>query len=226
MWRYLTIEVIFFILFMIFVFYLHHKYGKRGNFEFKGLREDDFYDVGFGYEDEDDGPSFELPKSRSKKKKKSRKSTSTKTTSNDKGGGWGLWGSGEKVGTETSPQGKKKWKGEERCREILQQIYKKPFPSSRPDFLKNPATNKNLELDCYCDSLKIALEYDGAQHANYTPRFHRDDKWNFVYQVRKDDWKTKKCEEMGITLIRIPHYVQHEKLESYIRKKLEKAGKL
>ena len=215
---------------MVFVFYLHYKFGKRGNFEFKGLRGDDFYDdIGFTDEDEDI-PRFKPPKSRTKKKK--RKSTSTKASAKPKdgGGGWGLWGSGAAGasgnGSGDGGEGKKKWKGEERCREILQQIYRKPFPSSRPDFLKNPVTNKNLELDCYCESLKIALEYDGAQHANYTPRFHRDDKWNFVYQVRKDDWKTKKCEEMGITLIRIPHYVQHEKLEAYIRKKLEKAGKL
>ena len=127
---------------------------------------------------------------------------------------------------KTKKKKSKKWKFEERCREILESIYHKKFPSVRPDFLRSPVTNKNLELDCYCESLKIAVEYDGKQHAEYTPHFHRNDKWKFIYQVRKDDWKNKRCEELGITLIRVPHHIKFDKLESYIRKKLIKAGKL
>jgi hypothetical protein len=122
--------------------------------------------------------------------------------------------------------GKKVWKCEEECRRILEKIYNKSFPSKRPEFLKSPITKQNLELDCYNEELKIALEYDGAQHAKYTPHFHRGDKWKFIYQVRKDDWKTLKCREMNITLIRIPHYVPFDKLEKYIRGKLIKANKL
>lgn len=118
----------------------------------------------------------------------------------------------------------KRYKSEERCREILESIFRCPFPSVRPDFLRSPVTDKNLELDCYNERMKLALEYDGAQHAQYTPRFHRNDKWNFVYQVRKDDWKNLKCREHGITLIRVPHYIQYDKLEPYIRKKLAKHG--
>lgn len=126
----------------------------------------------------------------------------------------------------TTKSGKKVWKYEEECRRILEKIYKKPFPSKRPDFLKSPITKQNLELDCYNEELKIAVEYDGAQHAKYTPHFHRGDKWKFIYQVRKDDWKNLKCREMNITLIRIPHYVPFDKLEKYIRGKLIKANKL
>lgn len=122
-----------------------------------------------------------------------------------------------------------RYKSEEKCREILENIFKRPFRSVRPDFLKSPVTGRNLELDCYNPQLKLALEYDGRQHAKYTPRFHGDSqkgKWQFIYQVRKDDWKNKKCREEGICLIRVPHYVPFHKLESYIRKKLVKEGKL
>lgn len=119
---------------------------------------------------------------------------------------------------------KKVYKSEERCRDILENIFRCKFPSVRPSFLNNPVTGKNLELDCYNERMKLALEYDGAQHAKYTPRFHKNDKWKFVYQVRKDDWKNLKCKENGVTLIRVPHYIQYDKLEEYIRKKLVKLG--
>lgn len=32
-----------------------------------------------------------------------------------------------------------------------------------------------LELDCYCEELRLAAEYQGVQHAVYTPYFHGDD---------------------------------------------------
>lgn len=125
------------------------------------------------------------------------------------------------------PQKKKKgWKFEEECRSILEKIYNLPFTSVRPSFLRNPITNHNLELDCYNDELKLAIEYDGSQHAQYTPKFHGDDKWKFIYQVRKDDWKNLKCKENGVTLVRIPHYIPFDKLEQYIRTKLKKINKL
>lgn len=123
---------------------------------------------------------------------------------------------------KTTPSSKK----EEACRRILENIYHRPFNSHRPDFLKNPITNKNLELDCYNEDLKISLEYDGGQHSKYTPAFHGDNKWNFIYQVRKDDFKNKVCKEQNITLIRVPHHIPEYKLEEYIKDKLRKAGKL
>ena len=117
-------------------------------------------------------------------------------------------------------------KYEERCRDILQKLYNKKFISCRPDFLKSPITNHNLEIDCFNEQLGIALEYDGKQHAEYTPTFHGKDKWNFIYQVKKDTWKDKKCAEKGIKLIRVPHNIPYDKLENYITKKLKKYNKL
>lgn len=115
---------------------------------------------------------------------------------------------------------------EGKCRMILERIYMRPFPSVRPDFLKNPTTGKNLELDCYNSGMKLALEYDGKQHAQYTPHFHRNGHQDFIYQTVKDDWKDKKCKMEGITLIRVPHFIPENKLEHYIRDKLIKFRKL
>lgn len=112
-------------------------------------------------------------------------------------------------------------KTEEKCRKIIEKIYRKPFPSVRPNFLKSPLTRKNLELDCYNAELKIAIEYNGQQHYTYTPHFHKSKK-DFYSQVHRDDWKRKKCQELGIRLIEIPYWIVPDRLEDYIRKELIK----
>ena len=114
-------------------------------------------------------------------------------------------------------------KTEEQCRAIVQRIYNRPFPSIRPDFLKSPMTKKNLELDCYNADLKIAIEYNGQQHYRYTPHFHKS-KRDFYSQVHRDDWKRKRCREMGIRLIEIPYWITEDRLEEYIRRELGKKG--
>lgn len=124
------------------------------------------------------------------------------------------------------PKRKKVLKHETKCREIFEKIFHKSFPSIRPSFLKNPATKQNLELDGYCESLKLAFEYDGSQHSQYNPHFHKNGKQEFIYQVAKDDYKSKKCKLEGIDLVRIPHFVHFENLEEYIRKELKRIGRL
>ena len=46
-------------------------------------------------------------------------------------------------------QNKSESKGEIECRRYLETIFQVPFPKARPDFLKNPVTGNNLELDCF-----------------------------------------------------------------------------
>jgi hypothetical protein len=127
---------------------------------------------------------------------------------------------GIKVSTKSK---KRENKTEEQCRRILQKIFNKPFPTIRPNFLCNPVTKKNLELDCYNSELNIALEYNGQQHYTYTPHFHRTKK-NFYSQVHRDDWKRKKCRELGIILIEVPYWITPDRLEGYIIDQLRKKG--
>jgi len=112
-------------------------------------------------------------------------------------------------------------KGEVRCREILQSLLNKPFPKKRPDFLRNPVTdnNFNLELDCYNPELKLALEYNGVQHYKFTPYFHKN-KEAFLNQKYRDEMKRVKCRENGIALIEVPYTVKHNDLENFVRKEL------
>ncbi|MDD4931377.1 MAG: hypothetical protein PHG66_04520 [Candidatus Colwellbacteria bacterium] len=117
------------------------------------------------------------------------------------------------------------YKNEERCREIIQSIYNLPFKKVRPEFLKNPKTGRNLELDMYNEGLKIAVEYNGIQHRTYAPYFHKspDDYQN---QVERDNLKVRRCKEAGVTLIIVPDTVRYNEMEQYIKSELKKAGRL
>jgi len=114
------------------------------------------------------------------------------------------------------PSGRKTSKKEERCRQILENIYGKPFPAIRPDWLRNPETNRNLELDGYNDELKIGFEYNGQQHYVY-PNYTGQTLEQFKAQVRRDIFKINKCDEQGVYVITIPYSVPDHLLEDYIR---------
>jgi hypothetical protein len=131
--------------------------------------------------------------------------------------------------TVNNTEKKNESKFENKCRVIFEKLFNKRFISCRPAWLKNPITGRNLELDGFCESIStplgrgIAFESDGAQHAQYSRAFHRSEK-EFLYQVKKDSFKSKKCIERGILLIRIPHFVTGGDIEPYIVKQLTKNG--
>ncbi len=54
--------------------------------------------------------------------------------------------------------------GERICRAFFEQLFEKKFPKRHPKWLINPETNGHLELDGYCQSLKLAFEHQGRQH--------------------------------------------------------------
>ena len=114
-------------------------------------------------------------------------------------------------------------KGERRCKYSIQRILKRSFYKARPDFLKNPETNRNLELDLYNDTLKIALEYNGIQHYKYTPRFHKS-YLAFVRQQERDVLKRQLCKLNGVYLITVPWTV--DDIHSFIFRKLSKLKEL
>jgi len=110
-------------------------------------------------------------------------------------------------------------KGEIESRRAIESITGKQFPKARPSFMKNTVSGQNLELDCYCDDLKIAVEYNGEQHYKYIPYFHhsKDAYYNMKY---RDEMKKKLCEENGVKLIIVPYTVQINDIESFILNKL------
>lgn len=125
------------------------------------------------------------------------------------------------------PVEKKDSSGETECRRVLTKIFGKPFLKARPDFLRNPVTgnNFNLELDCYDETLKLAVEYNGRQHYDFIPYFHKNND-RFLNQKYRDDMKRRICKDMGITLIEVPFTVEIKEIEEFIRKELRKTGYL
>lgn len=121
----------------------------------------------------------------------------------------------------TGHSGGKGSKTEGICRSILERHYNKKFPSMRLDILKNPDTGRNLELDCYCHDLRLALEYNGIQHYKYPNRYHKTED-DFIMQLARDEWKSRKCKEHGIYLIIVPYTVKVTELSSFIHQRLPK----
>ena len=110
-------------------------------------------------------------------------------------------------------------KFEEQCRVILEKHYHAKFKSVRPDWLKNPKTGANLELDGYNKKLKIAFEANGIQHYKYDRHFHKS-RSDYTDQVYRDKIKARICREKGIHLIVIPYYI--DDIKAYIMKHLPK----
>ena len=95
-------------------------------------------------------------------------------------------------------------KGERLCKRVIQRLFKRSFTKIRPDFLKDPTTKRNLEIDLYNDSLKLDIEYNGIQHYEYTKRFHKTYS-DFRRQQERDVLKKRLCKENGILLIVVPY---------------------
>ena len=97
----------------------------------------------------------------------------------------------------------------------MEKIYGVPFESIRPNWLINPETGEKLELDCYNEELKIAVEYNGEQHYNW-PNFTNQTHTQFINQVRRDELKMELCDRNGIYLIVVPYTVELDKIPEFI----------
>lgn len=93
--------------------------------------------------------------------------------------------------------------------------------NERPSFLPNPETGRFMELDCYNEFLKVAVEYNGIQHYRYTTHFHRRIE-DFESQKRRDANKTILCNQLGIYLIIVPYTVRVIDIKEFIRQALLK----
>lgn len=129
---------------------------------------------------------------------------------------------GVKGGSRGPP---KESRGEKECRRVLQKLFNKPFNNCRPDFLLNPVTGSrfNLELDCYDESLKLAVEYNGVQHYKYVPYFHKN-KEAFYNQKYRDELKYRMCKENRVNLIEVPNTVKVDQIEEFLLKRLKLIG--
>jgi len=127
--------------------------------------------------------------------------------------------SSEQFSAKNNSTNKSKWKIQNLCCKVMEEYYQKPFESTRPTWLKNPETGGILEIDCYNDELKIGVEYNGIQHYRYPNIYHRTYQ-EFIKQVRRDQYKCKKCDDNGVYLITVPYNIPANKIKDYIHKHL------
>lgn len=116
---------------------------------------------------------------------------------------------------------KKRKTREAYIRNILESIFRTPFPNVRPDWLINPKTNRRLELDCYSKPLRLCVECDGSQHAYYQPYFHKTYQ-DYLDMKDRDVMKSIMIKKRGLTLIRVPHTIPDDEMESFLLEQLNK----
>ena len=115
-------------------------------------------------------------------------------------------------------------KGEAECKRCVEKITGYPFAKSRPDFMFNPVTKENLELDLFNYDLKIAIEYNGKQHYEYNSFMHNNSKDKFHAQQYRDRIKRDACKKLGIYLIEVPYTVKIEDIHYFLYNELKKGG--
>jgi len=109
-------------------------------------------------------------------------------------------------------------KREPLCRQILEKITGKSFKKVKCKWIMSKK-GYPLELDGYCEELKIAFEHQGPQHFKKTML-----NCDLLSMMERDEIKRAKCKEAGVLLIEIPYTVPIKKLESFILEKLKVAN--
>lgn len=97
---------------------------------------------------------------------------------------------------------------EKLCEKSLRMIFYKDikiFKNYRPEWLKNPKTGRNLEIDFYLPHIKVAFEIQGPHH------------YDDFNQIENDYIKEKLLEKNKITLIKLSIF---QISPSLIRKKI------
>lgn len=115
-------------------------------------------------------------------------------------------------------------KGEQMCKNFVEFYFQKPFDKTRPDFLKNPVTGENLELDLYNPDLKLAIEYNGSQHYHYNSFMHKNSRDKFQNQQYRDLIKQDLCRKAEITLVIVPYTVPHEQIGGFLLEEFKRLG--
>lgn len=123
------------------------------------------------------------------------------------------------TGTAAQPAGSAGWSNELEARAAMERMFRVPFPKCRPPWLLNPTTGRNLELDLYSEALKLAVEVDGRQHAEWPNAFHATREM-FEQQRLRDTLKDTLCGLRGVRLLRVPHTVKRKDIASFLRAQL------
>lgn len=104
--------------------------------------------------------------------------------------------------------------GEEKCRFVFEQLSGHLFPQLHRAF------GTKMQIDGYCDQLKIAFEFHGKQHFHYVKYWHKGHDTLESQQFR-DEEKRKLCKLMNVNLIEVPY---DQNVEQLVAKSLSDVG--
>lgn len=105
---------------------------------------------------------------------------------------------------------------EEICRQCIEFIFKKSFPSDWSVVKVNNDTKNNLQLDGYNKELNLAFEYQGEQHYYYKYMIAKNsiEKYKaFKKQKERDLFKEQFCKNKGIGLIQVKYFDKNLKTD-------------
>ncbi len=114
-------------------------------------------------------------------------------------------------------------KSEEIARVVFQTLFGRKFKKVRPEWLRYPQTGRLLELDGYNADLKIAFEYQGAQHRDW--QIGNEGKVWLQKRLERDEWKRKQVRAQGISLVELWDTTPYEDFGPEIRNQLLKLGR-
>jgi len=89
--------------------------------------------------------------------------------------------------------------------------------------IKNPETNRWLELDLWLPEVRLAVEIDGPMHRPDSGYGEQ----RFLYQQKQDQLKNLLCEQSNVELLRIPtnadYWKDKEQLQIILSQAIQKA---
>jgi len=115
--------------------------------------------------------------------------------------------------------------GERICREFFEQLFEDQFVKSYPKWLINENGNQ-MELDGFCQNLKLAFEHHGRQHYTSDTFFYKSDN-DFKVRQKLDRQKKMLCKKNRITLIEVPEIptmLPIEGVKKFIKFECKKRG--
>lgn len=103
---------------------------------------------------------------------------------------------------------------EKMTRLYMENIFLKPFPKIKPNWLVNSNGNR-MEIDGFCNELNVGFEYHGIQHYKIVKKFIDNDA--ALDNRKKDDLiKEELCREHGVKLIILNYQIVDKEIPNAI----------
>ena len=127
-----------------------------------------------------------------------------------------------KNGGQWCPVCSKSGVSEEVCRVTFEQVFGERFIKVKPSWLRNTKGNL-MELDGYSEKLKIAFEYQGAQHFRVLKVYTKSDE-ALTKRIDDDLLKQTICKANGVNLFILDETMPYDSFAKEIKKQSRSFG--